>query len=84
MSDLTIPGRRGGEPPKAYVLDRIDGSIIHMALATGEESMWRYVPEIMSLCARLDIAEPPWFEDDKVRERVEANRAEWPRRDQDE
>ena len=32
--------------------------------------MRRYVWEVMRLCAKLEIAEPPWFEDESVRERV--------------
>lgn len=78
MSDLTIPGRSGGEP-KAYVLDVVDRSIIGLALR-GDLDMRRYVPEVMSLCARLDITEPPWMDDESIRERVELNRKEWPRR----
>ena len=36
--------------------------------------------EVMSRCARLEIAEPPWMDDEAIGERVEANRAEWPGR----
>lgn len=32
-----------------------------------------YVPEVMTVCAKLGIDEPPWFEDEDVRARVEAN-----------
>ena len=77
MSDLSIPGRSGGEPPKPYALDIIDRDIIRLALR-GDADMRRYVPEVMSLCARLDIKEPPWLDDEAIRERVEANRADWP------
>jgi hypothetical protein len=80
MSERSIPGRHGGEAPKEFVLDRIDLSIIQYALR-GDVEMWRYVPEVMSLYARLDIKEPPWMEDEAIRERVEMHRAEWPRRD---
>jgi len=80
MAELKIPGRSGGEPPKAYVLDWIDRDIIRMALR-GDIDMRRYVPEVMSLCARLDIKEPDWMDDEAIRERVELNRPEWPRRD---
>jgi hypothetical protein len=75
MSD-TIPGRTGGDP-KPYVLDIVDRDIIRLALR-GDVDMRRYVPEVMSLCARLDIAEPPWMDDESIRERGELNRAEWP------
>jgi hypothetical protein len=36
--------------------------------------MRRYVAEVMSLCAKLGIEEPPWFEDEEVRDRVAVNR----------
>lgn len=80
MDDLKIPGRSGGEPPKAYPLDVIDRDIIRMALR-GDIDMRRYAPEVVSLCARLDIGEPQWMDDDSVKERVEALREEWPRRE---
>ena len=57
----------------------IDRDIIRLAMR-GDVDMRRYVPEVMSLCARLDIAEPPWMDDEAIRERVEANRPAWPRR----
>lgn len=79
MDDASIPGRSGGDP-KPYVLDIIDRDIIQLALRGGVD-MRRYVPEVMSLCSRLDIAEPPWMEDEAIRERVELNRVEWPRRE---
>jgi hypothetical protein len=63
------------------VLDIIDRDIIRLALR-GDVDMARYVPEVMSLCARLDITEPPWMEDENIRERVELNRPQWPKRDQ--
>ena len=77
MSELKIPGRSGGDP-RAYVLDIIDRDIIRLALR-GDVDMRRYVPEVMSLCARLDITEPPWMDGEAIRERVELNRPEWPR-----
>ncbi len=40
----------------------------------GDVDMRRYVPEIMSLCRKLGIEEPPWFEDEAVRDRVALNR----------
>jgi hypothetical protein len=78
MDDLRIPGRSGGEPPKAYPLDLIDRDIIRMGLRR-DIDMRRYVPEVMSLCARLEIAEPPWMDEEQVRERVQAHRKKWPR-----
>lgn len=78
MSD-TIAGRTGGDP-KAYMLDIVDRDIIRLALR-GDVEMRRYVPEVMSLCARLDIKEPPWMDDESIRERVELNRGEWPKRE---
>ena len=72
-----IPGRTGGNP-KPYVLDAVDREMIRLALR-GDVDMRRYVPEVMSLCARLAIAEPPWMDDESIRERVEINRAEWRR-----
>ena len=66
-------------PP--YELDRIDRDIIRMALR-GDVDLRRYVPEVMRLCARLRITEPPWLEDDPaVADRVAINRPEWPERD---
>jgi hypothetical protein len=40
--------------------------------------MRRYVPEVMSLCYKLGLPDPPWFEDDAVRERVAMNRPHMP------
>lgn len=78
MSEFSIPGRSSGSP-KPFALDIVDRDIIRLALR-GDVDMRRYVPEVMSLCARLDISEPPWIDDAAIKERVEANRAEWPRR----
>ena len=63
-----------------YELDRIDRDIVRMALR-GDMDLRRYVPEVMRLCERLRISEPPWLDDDPtIAERVAQNRAEWPRR----
>jgi hypothetical protein len=78
MAEPMIPGRSDGDP-KTYVLNALDRDTIRIALR-GDVDMRRYVPEVMSLCARLDIAEPPWMDDESIRERVDLNRAEWPRR----
>jgi hypothetical protein len=80
MGRPSIPGRSGPVPPREYALDSIDLDIIRLALH-GDVDMRRYVPEVMSLCARLDIPEPPWMEDEEIRERVELNRADWPKRE---
>lgn len=63
-----------------YDLDSIDRDIVRMALR-GDVDMRRYVPEVMRLCARLGIAEPPWLDSPEVAERVALNRAEWPKRE---
>jgi hypothetical protein len=60
-------------PEKSVSLDSIDRDMVRLALR-GDVDMRRYVPEVMRLCAKLEIAEPPWFEDEAVRERVAANR----------
>ncbi len=62
-----------------YELDTIDRDIIRMALR-GDMDLRRYVPEVMRLCARLDITEPPWLDDPVIAERVALNREEWPKR----
>jgi hypothetical protein len=63
-----------------YELDRIDRDIVRMALR-GDIDLRRYVPEVMRLCARLRISEPPWLKDDPaIAERVALNRSEWPER----
>jgi hypothetical protein len=56
-----------------YDLHDIERDMIRLALR-GDVDMRRYVPEVMSLCAKLGIDEPPWFEDEEVRERVAVNR----------
>lgn len=63
-----------------YRVDEIDREIVRMALR-GDVDLRRYVPEVMRLCARLDIAEPPWIDEDPaVAERVALNRDQWPKR----
>jgi hypothetical protein len=47
--------------------------VIRLALR-GDVDMRRYVPEVMGVCAKLNITEPPWMEDAEIRERVELNR----------
>jgi len=64
---------------RLYELDIIDRDIIRMALR-GDIDLRRYVPEVMRLCANLDITEPPWLEDPAIAERVADNREEWPKR----
>ena len=59
----------------------MDRDIIRMGLR-GDVDMRRYVPEVMRLCARLRIAEPPWLDSPEVAERVALNRPEWPKRDE--
>jgi len=61
-------------------LTMIDRDIIRMALE-GDIDMRRYVAEVMALCHKLDIVEPTWLEDEVLRERVQLNRREWPKRD---
>jgi hypothetical protein len=62
-----------------YRLDSIDRDMIRMALR-GDVDMRRYAPEVMRLCARFGIVERPWLDDPGLAERVELNRAQWPRR----
>ncbi len=52
-------------PKLAYNLDSADRDIVRMALR-GDVDMRRYVPEVMRLCARLRIAEPPWLDSPDV------------------
>jgi hypothetical protein len=47
--------------------------MVRLALR-GDVDMRRYIPEVMSLCAKLGMPGPPWFEDETVRDRVAANR----------
>ena len=56
-----------------YDLNLPERDVIRMALR-GDVDLRRYVPEVMMICAKLDITEPPWIEDESVRERVEFNR----------
>ena len=63
-----------------YELDSMDLDMIRLALR-GDVDMKRYIPEVMRLCARLGIAEPPWLDDRDIAERVALNRDQWPKRD---
>jgi hypothetical protein len=54
-------------------LDVAERDVIRMALR-GDIDLRRYVPEVMMICAKLDISEPPWMEEEGVRERVAFNR----------
>ncbi len=65
---------------KEYLLTSLDRDIIRLALR-GDVDLRRYVPEVMRVCWKLDIREPPWFEEDVVRDRVALNRESWPKRD---
>ncbi|HEY7259406.1 MAG TPA: hypothetical protein VH459_10060 [Gaiellales bacterium] len=47
--------------------------VVRMALR-GDVDLRRYVPEVMGICAKLEITEPPWFDDPGVRDRVSFNR----------
>jgi hypothetical protein len=59
----------------------IDRDIVRKALR-GDVDVRRYVHEVIRLCARLRIAEPPWLKKDPViADRVALNRPEWPRRE---
>lgn len=64
-------------PP--YELSNLDLDTIRLALR-GDVNMKRYVPEVMRVCALLDIDEPPWLEDEDVAERVALNREQWRKR----
>lgn len=63
----------------AYDLDSMDLDMVRLALR-GDVNLKRYVPEVMRLCARLGIPEPPWLDDEDVVERVALNREQWPKR----
>ena len=54
-------------------LNVVEKDVIRLALR-GDVDLRRYVPEVMMICAKLDISEPPWMEDESVRERVELSR----------
>jgi hypothetical protein len=60
-----------------YDLHPLERDMIRLALR-GDVDMRLYVPEVMSLCYKLGLPDPPWFEDDLVRERVEVNRPNMP------
>lgn len=74
---------RGASPDTArmppFDLSDLDRDIIRLALR-GDANMKRYVPEVMRVCALLDIDEPPWLQDEDVAERVALNREQWPKR----
>jgi len=59
----------------AYDLNAAERDVIRLALR-GDVDMRRYVPEVMDICAKLGISEPPWFDDESVRERVAFNRGD--------
>lgn len=58
-------------------LNASERDVIRLALR-GDVGMRRYVPEVMDICAKLGISEPPWFDDESVRERVAFNRGDPP------
>jgi hypothetical protein len=60
-----------------YELHPLERDMIRLALR-GDVDMRRYVPEVMSLCAKLGLPDPPWFKDEAVREHVETNRNNMP------
>jgi hypothetical protein len=59
----------------AEELTPIERDTVRLALR-GDVDMRRYVPEVMSVCQKLDIEDPPWFSEEAVRERVELNRSD--------
>ena len=60
-----------------YNLNPIERDTIRLALR-GDVDMRRYVPEVMSVCIKLGLPDPPWFEDETVLDRVAANRDHMP------
>ena len=58
---------------RTVTLDPAERDVIRLALWTSGE-VRRYVPEVMRICAKLDVAEPPWFDEPGIRDRVAANR----------
>jgi hypothetical protein len=62
-----------------YRLNSMDLDMIRLALR-GDVDMRRYVPEVMRLCARLGLVEPPWLDEPEVADRVALNRRQWPKR----
>jgi hypothetical protein len=60
-----------------YNLHPLERDMVRLALR-GDVDMRRYVPEVMSLCYKLGLPDPPWFEDEAVRDRVAANRGNVP------
>ena len=57
---------------RTVTLDPAERDVIRLALWTGDVK--RYVPEVMRICAKLQVDEPRWFDDPDVRDRVAANR----------
>lgn len=49
-------------------LNFLDRDIIRLALR-GDTDMRRYAPEVKYVCRKLNISEPPWFDDEVVRAR---------------
>jgi hypothetical protein len=62
-----------------YELSDLDRDTIRLALR-GDHNMKVYLPEVLRVCALLDIDEPPWMEDEDVADRVALNREQWPKR----
>jgi hypothetical protein len=60
------------EQERSVTLDPAERDVIRLALWTGD--VRRYVPEVMRICAKLQVEEPRWFDDPDVRDRVAANR----------
>jgi len=60
-----------------YDLHPVERDTIRLALR-GDVDMRLYVPEVMSLCFKLGLPDPPWFEDEAVRDRVAADRDNMP------
>jgi hypothetical protein len=60
------------EHERSVTLDPAERDVIRLALWTGD--VRRYVPEVMRICAKLQVEEPRWFDDPDVRDRVAANR----------
>jgi hypothetical protein len=60
-----------------YDLHPVEREMVRLALR-GDVDMRRDVPEVMSLSFKLGLPDPPWFEDEKVRDRVADNRDNMP------
>ena len=64
-----------------YKLTPVERDIIRMALhapSYPKTDLRRYVPEVMLVCLKLGLREPPWFEDPACKARVEMNRENIP------